>query len=319
MCDTLFHLAPGTRDFSSPYEDNPKAERLAPAQPFTVSLVSAMVCKDFDSFLRGKNDLMIITQSTIGERPKVDRVHYYQENIPKHQVLKNFFSDTVYLNEDFNGFDRLWLEMKIVEVDSDHGAREDTIATFERLVGLAGSVYPTILPYVLASSSVMKLANKLLQALERDRYVVNVPIALYPTGNRPGKAILQTGTYAAFSQPVNAEELIFKQNGQISRKNRQPMEVSYVCFHIEKGLRGTIRDVVHQKMAILLTQMSRQKNENTPRATLDFLTETLSVYTNFRRLERYQQLLTKETLTQDEKRLMGEIEQTPSLQPFLPE
>lgn len=73
MKDTVYIVNPETKELVSPYEVLPKTTRLAAAQPFTVSMVAAVVAEDLDGIFRGDNDLLVISKSSMGEQPPVER------------------------------------------------------------------------------------------------------------------------------------------------------------------------------------------------------------------------------------------------------
>ena len=59
-------------------------------------------------------------------------------------------------------------------------------------------------------------------------------------------------------------------------------------------------------------------NTTSPLATIDFLTDTLTQYANFKKLNRYVELKSKEELSTEEKALLVEIGKMDVLKPFLP-
>lgn len=318
--EKVWFVPPNSTDLESRYQLSQNSQVVKPAQQLTVSLVSAMVTKDLDGFLRGKNDLMIVTKSALGERPKVDRIHYFESEIPARRVLKDFYSDTVFISDDYTG-ERLWMEMNIVEVDTNAGDRKDAIGAFTALATTAGAVFPAIIPYAMVSSSVLRVTERLVAALEKDLDVVKVPIALYSGTPSPGRGLLQVGTYVAFATEIDGSRYCLTNGGEVQRKDGSQVDVSYVCFQVDTDKAVSPEFVITQRVATLLTQMQAKQTGSSARSAFEFIKETLQVYSSYRKLERYLRLLNKKEKTQEEcalvERLKKELEQDDLLKGFL--
>lgn len=315
MKDTVYIVNPETKELVSPYEDLPKPARLVAAQTFTVSMVAAVVAEDLDGFFRGDNDLLVISKSSMGEQPTVERIHYFEEEVPKGNPIKNILSESVFIADDYNGIDKLWIEIDVLEIDTDTGEREAAITAFQSLAATAGAVFPAILPYAFGASAATGVLKKLVAAFEKNKCVIPVPFAMYPGPPRPGRAILQSGTFVAFAKPQDVTGMKLQSNGLLS-DNDQASEVSYIVFDVTPVKQVSPKFLTSQKVATLLTQM-KQGNASSPLATIDFLTDTLTQYSNFKKLSRYLELKSKTALTEEEKALMAEIAKLDALKPFL--
>jgi hypothetical protein len=316
MNDSVWFVPLKTEELVSPYERHAGAAAIESAQPFTVSLVTVVVAEDLDGFLRGRNDVLVLTRSSLGEQPLVERVHFYEEEVPKGKPIRNILANTVFLTDDYNGKDRLWLELNVIEVDTDTGERKAAVQAFQSLAVTAGAVFPALVPYSFGASAVIGVVEKLVGALEKDTDVVKVPFGLYPGEPQPGRAPMQAGTYVVFAQPQDPGQYKLHANGLLTSSDK-PSDVSYAVFNLTPAKEVSPKYVVKQKVATLLTQL-RTGNPNSPLPTLDFLTETLNQYTNFTKLDRYLKLKAKGELTDQESTLMREIEQNEALKPFLP-
>lgn len=317
MYDNLWLVLPQTKDLVSPYEVHEKSKRIEAAQPFTVSMVTVVVAEDLDGILRGKNDVLVLTKSSLGEQPFVERVHFYEEEIPKGHPIRNIFADNVFVTDDYNGTDRLWLELNVLEVDTDTGERKAAIKAFQSLAATAGAVFPAVVPYTFAASAVAGVIEKLISALEKDTNVVKVPFSLHSGAITPGKAPLQTGTYVAFAQPQDPTKYNLQSNGLLTTGNKRS-DVSYAVFNVAPQKQVSPNFVLNQKVATLLTQIN-SGNTNAAQGTIEFLNNTLKVYSNFKKLDRFLDLKEKTDLTEKEKALMAEIAKIETLKPFLPE
>ncbi len=320
MEEKVWHINTKTKKLSSAYEVQPYAKSLVSAQPFTISLKSVMVADDLDGWPRGDNDLLLITIAALGESPKVQRVHYYADEIKPKTVLKNFYGETMFVCSDYSGNDRLWLEMRIIEVDTDTGERKALTNTFSKLAITAGAVFPVAMPYAAVASGITTATEKLISALEKNVSAIECPIALYPANRLDAGMPLQTGTYAVFGQEIDGNEYLFEPNFTLSRADNKEVKVAYTIFTIEAVKSVSHNYDISQKIATLLTQLERG-NDNSASATLDFLNDTLQQYANFQDLKRYAELKSKDPakLSDEEKQLMEQIAKRADLKPFLPQ
>jgi hypothetical protein len=316
MKDNVWFVKPGTKELVTPYERYEAARPIVTAQPFTVSMVAAVVAEDLDGWFRGGNDILILTKSAMGEQPLVERIHFYEGNIEKGFPIQNIFADSVFITEDYNGVDKLWLEVNVVEVDTSGDERKTIVKACQSLAATAGAVFPAMLPYAFGASAAAGLIDKLLDLLEENTYVVRVPFALYPGDSRPGKAPLQTGTYVTFAGPQDPTGFTLQANGLLSTDGN-PSPVSYAVFDVAPVKRVSPKFVISQKVATLLTQIHND-NPATVMGTIEFLSDTLTSYSNFKKLTRYLELKEKIDPTAEEMGLMTEIEKTGDLKPFLP-
>jgi hypothetical protein len=319
MREKTWHVNPTSRRLASAYEIQPYAKRIVAAQPFTVSLKSVMVADDLDGWPRGDNDLLLTTSSSLGEAPKVQRVHFYAEEIKPRTVLKSFFAETMFVCNDYSAADRLWLELKVVEIDTDTGERKALTNAFGKLAAVAGSVFPVAMPYAALASGVAGAIEKLISALEKNVSAIECPIALYPPDRPDAGMPLQTGMFVVFSQEVDGAEYQFEPGFAISRIDGRDVDVAYALFAVEAVKGVSPKWVISQKVATLLTQID-QGNDNSAAGTIDFLTDTLQQYSNFKDLRRYVDLKSKDPakLTEEEKQLMEQIAKRDELKPFLP-
>lgn len=319
MIDNIWLVLPRTDGLRSPYELYETSRRIRAAQSFSVALTNAVVAQDLDGFLRGKNDIMLLTKSSLGQQPQVERIHYYEEEVEKGKPIKNLLGNSVFVADDYNGKDRLWLEMNVLEIDTDTGERKGAIQAFGSLAATAGAVFPAIVPYAFAASAVLQVVEKLLSALDKDENVVKVPLSLHADEPQPGRAPLQVGSYIAFAQPVDPEKYRLDKNGNVyERKDNRPANISYCVFTVLPEKELAPEHVLNQKVATLLTQI-RSGNRNSALGTLAFLQDTLTQYANFKKLARYRDLLKKTDPAPEEKALMEEIASLEILQPFLPQ
>lgn len=317
--DTLWFVPRGDSKLYSPYVPHASDVPFGTASQFSAAMTTIMVGKDFEGVFRKDNDILVLSRSSLGERPQIERVHYYEEEIPTGTPIRNLLAESVHVCDDYNASDRLWLEMNVVEADSVAKADRDAlVSAFQSLATTAGAVFPAVLPYAFGASTLAKILGNLVSAIERDTHVIKVPISLYPGDPRPGRAILREGAYVIFSRAVNPEKYTLQPNGLLDSENPDK-EISYVVFDISRVKRATPAFVMNQKIATLLTQLKRGSEGRTAKATIEFLSETMSAYDNYQKLNRYLELSEKETLTDEEKSLMKRIKSVRELKDFLPD
>ena len=312
-----FWLIDDSGQLVSPYQILNKKNKIEAAQQFSVNIVTTLISEDLDGMFRGNNDIMILTRSSMGEQPFVERIHFFQEEIPKDKPIRNIYADTVFVTEDYSGQDRLWIELNVLEIDTDSGERKSAINQFESLAATAGAVFPAFLPYTFAAKAIVNLTNSIVSKLEKNEWVINMPVAFYSGEPTLGRAPLQTGTFVLFSKPVNPENFKLQQNGQIVRKDGRKFPKSYLVFEVRAKKSVSPEFVMNQKIATLLTQI-RSGNPNTTKSAIHFLGQTLTSYTNFNKLKRYLTLIEKPSLSDHEKSLLKEIEKIEEIKPFLP-
>lgn len=319
MKEKTWHVNPTTKGLVSAYDIQPYARQLVAAQPFTVSLKTVMVADDLDGWPRGNNDLLLTTCSSLGEAPKVQRVHFYAEEIKPKTVLKNFFAETVFVCADYSATDRLWLEVRVLEIDTDTGERKALANAFSKLAAIVGCVFPVAMPYAALASGVGTAVEKLLSALEKNVSAIECPIALYPPDRPDAGMPLQSGTFVVFSQEVDGSDYRFEPGLTVSRVDGKEVDVAYAMFTVEAVKSVSPKWVISQKVATLLTQM-QQGNDNSAAGTIDFLSDTLQQYSNFKDLQRYADLWSKDPAqrTEEEKQLMEQIARRDELKEFLP-
>jgi len=314
--DSIWFVAPNTETLVSPYALYDDSKRIEAAQAFEVTMVATVVGEDLDGFLRGNNDVMVLTRVSFGEQPLVDRVHFYETGIPAGTPIRSLYADNIYATDDYSGRDRLRIELNVLEIDTDSEERKVLTKAFQSLAATAGAVFPAMLPYTIAASMGAEIVERLASTLEKDQRVIRFPFGLYPGTPRPGMAPLQEGTYVVFSQARDPIRFRLQSNGLLTLADK-PANVSYAIFNVSTEVTASPSFVINQKVATLLTQVN-SGNSNSTTDTLNFLKSTLQQYSNYQKLQRYVELKNKTTPTSKEQQLLADIKNTEELKPFLP-
>jgi len=320
MAGKIWYMDPDTKQLVSAFEKHQHSKSLEAATPIMVSLNRVVVGEDYDS-CGSHNDLFIMSRSTMGKkRPNVDRFHAYQKEVPRDEPVTGMFNNVMFVTDDYNGEDRLWLELHIREVDIQDEDIDKAVEGFQKMVSKAGSVFPVALPYMFGASAAASLAGKLLKWLMHDDKVLDVNLDLYSGDPVVGQKVLQTGTYVIFNKNRNGSLFTLEQSGNLLKNGQQAKEVTYAVINIadKKGFQP--EEERSQRISTLLTQM--KQDEEKPESLVDafdFLSETMTKYDQFNKLDRYVDLFNKsKPLTEKEKKLMENIAAINELAPFLP-
>ena len=319
--DTVWFVPFGTQDLISAYEDHPGLNPILSAQPFTASLRTVVVDekpRNFFGDLFHSHDILILSSTTLGNKPSLQRVHFYQQNLPIGKVLNNFIADTIHVCEDYSGTDHFWIELRILNVGTDPTERDALIRTFTGVASEAGSVFPIALPYTMAASALADTVGKFMDALNKNEPMLVCPVSFNPAGH--GYPVLRPGNYVVFDEDVTADEFRLGANERLVTAAGAEVVQSYAVFAIEVENAPSPDWAVSQRVATLLTQLD-QGNTSAPQASVGFLTDTLKAYSSFTSLQRYQELRQKEPggLTPAERDLMARLAQQPDIKSFLPQ
>jgi hypothetical protein len=339
MEDCVWYVPFGSADghLQSAYEAD-AAAAIASAQPFTVSLQTVHLSHGhraslLERLLRHGRDFVILTYSTLGAKPKIQRVHYYAHDVDPAVPMSvhDLLSDVIYLCDDYSGKDHLYVELHAMMIDtgSENAATADA---FRSLASTVGAVFPIMLPYTALADGVVNALDKFFGGgQEQAREELLSPLELRPPGTRDAKT-LQQGRYVVFpsqadgkqSAGVDGTQYRLLENDQLARQDGTVEEsISYAVFRIDPVSEPSldVDSVVAQRVATLLTGLNNDRtgaSTDPVRTSLGFLQDTLTAYTNFTDLQRYQQLANKPQRTPAEQTLMDQLAKRPELQPFLP-
>jgi hypothetical protein len=339
MEDTIWYVPFGSDGhLQSPFDVVADAKIVA-AQPFTVSLQTVHLAHGhrkslLDRLLHHGRDLVILSNSALGAKPMVQRIHYYAHNVDPSvpTAVHDLLAGNIYICDDYSGKEHLYVELHAMMIDTgeQHAA---TVNAFRSLASTVGSVYPIALPYTALASGVIDAVDKLTgggkeQALEP----LLCPLELRPPDTKDAKT-LQLGRYIVFpnqednmpSRGLDGSKYKLEENDQLTGgpDGGHAEDLSYAVFRIDPADEAALDmdTVVAQRVATLLTGL---KNDAQGVATdpiqtsLGFLTDTMQAYTNFTDLQRYLELKQKTTRTPAEETLMAQLANRPELKPFLP-
>lgn len=319
----------------SPYDLASGGDFIPPRAPFTVSLRSVHVVLAFTSLLQRlrKHDFMITTSTTEGNSPPLQRVHYYQSALTPGTVLKidDLLSDVIHCTDDYSG-ERFYTEVQILAVPEDPNRRDQLLHALTGLAQQAGAAFPIMLPYAAAGAELATIIDKLWTDTDRTIPLLSCPLDLFvhdPATQRQLQdvPVLRAGHYVVFEQEVTGADYRLAEDERLVRADGAPVadHLAYAVLAIQRVDEPSpaFTDAAQaQRIATLLTQISQGNPNNPVKSSLEFVQDTMKLYTNFSDLLDYQDLLTKQkggaTLTPEEQAIMKRVAARPELQPFLP-
>lgn len=284
------------------------------AQSFTVSFVSCVVSKNFERRRGDDNDILILTRTQVGTRPKLERVHFWEKDIPDKVTIDDIWAETVLLVEDYNGDDVIVIEWTVIEVDTDDGARERTKNSLLALVGSFGSAFPALIPYGAASRAVINLVEKIISRVKRNEFIIESRFSLRSgegrggslvgPSSRVGRKFLQAGTYVMFEKEVYGQKYkLNPDDARVRDKDGRDPDESYVVFEVVPTKEISNTELVGEKIATLMTQIRDKESTSSGDFAINFLQDTLDAYTTQKKLQRYLGLsqMDRRTEAEDER------------------
>lgn len=321
----------------APPEAGDKPAILTTGESFTVSLRTMRLARKLESsfikkILQTDTDVLVLSSSALGSRPMVDRIHFYKSEIDLEKPLfaHDLLSDVIWVCDDYRG-EPLYMELKVMTVDRSDEHRDAALESFQGLASIAGSVFPVAVPYMAIGTSVLQSLNKMWESSERrETYRISEPVRLFPPGTPRAKTI-RAGQFVLLSDQIDGTKYQLSDDGEVGStadggepRGEDGAELSYAVVRIDPTKYPSIDFVVEQRVATLLTGLKRdQEGQPTDplKTSLGFLTETLTAYTSFRSLERYQELKEKQdsgaTLTVGEQQQVEQLKQRKELQPWI--
>lgn len=293
------------------------------AQKLRITVEGAWVADDMDKGFRRDNDLVIATKFRIGKKPPVSKLHYYKRNCPAEHWENVVFHPEVYATEDFReSTGEIGLQLFVYDEDGLRPSEQEKMASaITAGTSAAAIAFPAIAPYAGLASGIINSLTTVVSKLDEHDQIVNAKIKL--AVNRPdnqGFDHLQPGFLICFNGAVSASNLVLGEDKKLYYKDgskyKHYQHRSYAVLRVDRA--GTMAPDFerNQKLATLLTEIENGKNGGA-KSALNFLEETMESYQNFKRLQRYTELKTKQSKSDEETQLQSELESDPALAPFI--
>ena len=321
---------PNSRFLTPPTEILEPDNLIKSSQSFTISFVSCVVPKNFESRRHDDNDILILTKSQIGNSPKIERVHFWGKDIPENLNIDDIWAETVLLVEDYDKGDTLVIEWHVLEIDSDDGIRAQTINSLRSLVSSFGSAFPVLVPFMAASNSVIGLVKAILSKIETNEQIIQARFSLRSgegnVGTRVNRKFLQPATYVVFENEVYGSGYsLDPQSGRVRKYSKndngdeilEDPEEAYLVFEVIPKIEISHSELVGDNIATLMTQIRDNKNTSSGQFTINFLQETLDYYTTYKKLLRYRELSDEANRTEAEEERFNRLSTDQNLKELL--
>lgn len=321
IMDKIWYVPFDTTTLLSAYDTHTQIPALQAAQSFTATLRTIYVAAQpatplWYKVLHPQNDILVLSTTSLGTAPPLQRVHYYADTMPIKTALRDFLAETIFLCNDYSGHDHFWLQIDILTVDEDPTHRSKLVQSFTSLANEAGAVFPALLPYTMVANTLDAALDKFLDNTAENVPALTCQIDLTPDGH--GSPLLRPGNYILFEHDVDGTAYTLTENMHVEPTAGSAMDITYAVFCIDDDEVGAADFVVSQRVATLLTQLNTSNNPT--KTSSEFLTDTLQMYSNFKDLQRYRELKEREpnSLSPAEQALMQRLEQSDDLKPYLP-
>lgn len=280
------------------------------AEPLTVRFRGTMVLEDEEGWLKGDNDLMIVTTFQFGKEPPIQRLHYMRDDTPL-GWQGSFFHDIVLSVREFSA-KILTLQVQVYDLD---GVSEDLISSVRTISTSTAVAFPQIAPYAGALNFTVPALLKLVDNLDNHDRIIDQRIKLEIAGPNQGFRLLQPGYFVCFRKPVSQGLKLSNDLRVLKDDNSEFKDCSYAVLSITKDFHDEAEWEIDQKTAKLIAELNGKGQSG--KTALEFLRETIDGYSNFKKLRRAKELQAKDNLSKAEQELLDELLNDQELSPYL--
>lgn len=290
----------------------PETEVFADAQPLTVRLRGVMIQEQRDRFLRGDNDLMVVTKSQFGNEPPIQRLHFMGKEAGT-GWHGDFFHDVVLSLRDLTD-ERLKLMVQVYDLDGVPDDLVESVSTFASET--TAVLFPHLAPYAgLVGMSAESLLDLVDNIDDHDR-ILDERVTLELADPGTGHDLLQPGYFVCLDDPIDGEPVLDR-DFRVTTAGEGTYGGSYAVFEVAREHLEGRQWEVDQKAAKLMAELNGKGQSE--KASVDFLRDTLDIYTKFKKLRRANELQSKESLTSAEENLLNDLKANEALAPYLNE
>jgi len=321
MADSVWMFAPEKLTRSTPLSSTATKVRsgstkIESASELSIQLRYVYVHESYDQGWHGlkggkTNDLLISSKFQTGEERTVTQVHKF---LPKRKIGLNgpFIKTNICSFSDFKS-SRLNVQIRIFDVD-DYSKIAKTVKNANTVFSSASSIFPAITAAAGIISPVSQALVSLIDSADEHESIIDSTLQLHMQKSNMGFNVLQTAHWVCFSKPPK--------NAKVVTKDNKPFTgCSYAVISITNKAYKEPKWEIDQKIAKLLTEIESGKS-GTSDSVIKFVSETMTGYTNYKKLERIQELEKKSKttmgLSDTEKILLKKLQSEKQLKPFLP-
>jgi hypothetical protein len=256
------------------------------AAPLSIRLRGVNVAEDYESVLRGKNDIIVVTKTWFGNEPPVSRVHKFESIDPG---WYDAFVYNVMLSLRDLRDEILTVRVQVYEID---GVPSWVLEEFNTLEQAMELVLPDIGPLSDTYAEVGKELLELVDALDQHKQVLDDQISLQLAEPDTGRDVLQPGYFVCFDEPPANEEYELKGGTRVFTSDGDPYDGNYAVLEFAKDRFEKREQERSQKAAKLMAEVNG-KGQSESKAAVDFLRDTMRAYTDHRKVERAENLSEK--------------------------
>jgi len=280
------------------------------AQPLTVRFRGAMIEEDRDPGLRADNDLLVVTKFQFGSEPPLDRLHYMGSDDPT-GWQGDFFRDTILSVRDLTK-EELTVRVQVYDVDGVDSGLVDAVASVS---SHAAVTFPQLTPYAAAAGLGVRPVVELVNNVDDHDVILDSRMKLEIAEPRTRTTLLQPGYFVHFDGEVPDPVTLGRDLRVRTEDGAEYTDGSYAVLEVRREFVESRDWEIDQKAAKLIAELDGKGQSG--KAPLEFLEDTLAVYSDHRRLDRAEELRSKEDLSPDEEALLEELRNDPDLRPFL--
>ncbi len=293
-------------------------------EAFTVSLESFYVKEKLED---SGNDLLVRSWIKYGGEPTVERIHFFQKDVPEDFLGENLPAEHMFSKQDHSEDNRVSITLEITEIDRGLKANKSISENISEVTNTFGGVFPAILPFIGMASNVVGLLGKLSALMEKNTQVFQSTIDLYAKDSF--ETPLRYGAYIFFLQEVKAAmyKLLDLKLKPASKQIDSPLH-DYVVIKIVPGIihSGSTTDdelLMNQQLASVLSQLDEgeKKDDGKRQQHLHFLQETIKAAHNMKELDYFYRLKRKKKLgiTLNETQQKRFLEIAEKLEDYIPD
>jgi hypothetical protein len=324
----LFHTYDKSQDTG--YSDN----QITAGKQFNIKLKTARITKNYDEELSlgdGKdNDLLILSNTHLEGQPKIQRIHYYENNVERGKLLDDFPSEVVFSCNSYQE-GTLFFGIEILEIDDLDSDQRSKLKGFfqETAINKASQVFPIIFPYVKVGAKVAGGLWQLFGKPNQKPYagVLEEDVCLYASGRitantNSEESPLRYGKYTLVNKAIDGSQYeLDRYKLQLkSEPDKIEKDLAYAVLSLDEGTASSEDFETPTRVAMLLAEINGNDSERVS-SSIDYFGKKLEPYWNFKDLETYLNLLererSREVLSPQETKLKEEISRRPALQRFL--
>ncbi|AZH26007.1 hypothetical protein [Haloplanus aerogenes] len=278
------------------------------ADPVNVSLRGINVPESHD-FMGETNDLMIVVKFQFDNQPPIDRLVYLEHGIEP-GWYDDFFDDVILSTNDF-AYDELNIHLQVYDVDNISSDLVDSVTQF---VDEAASVitYPLLSQFAgyvdFAAEPLVNLVNYIN---EHDQIIDNKITLEVNEDPNEGHDLFQPGYLVCFERGtginpddseygLNRDTKVTKPDGSILS------ESSYAVLEVEREHVQTSDQEINQKVAKLIAELNGKGQSGSE--AIDYLRQTLTGYNKYQKLNRVEELMNKDSLSEPEQELLDRLQ-----------